>query len=181
MAPELHQQKEPWQGHIVGQVLSREFFQKLPLDNLLSDPLERLLFRGPQVRRRVLNTQERQHGLDGKFDAFLGRPAWSSRLLRPLFLRCETAVQGTIRPTSTAGSRSTARERAPDVQPDAPLVPAPQPPPTREGCGYFFGKSCQLRRRGEFTESLPGHDGSRSADGHRGAAGFENKGAIFTS
>lgn len=52
---------------------------------------------------------------------------------------------GTIRSTSTAGSRPTARERAPDVQPDAPLVPVPQRRPTREGCG-LLRQSCRRRR-----------------------------------
>jgi len=60
-------------------------------------------------------------------------PAWFSRLHRPFFGRSKTPVQERFTPLPLLALVQIAQQRSPDVQPDALLLPIPQPPPARRG------------------------------------------------
>src|SRR5271157_2956304 len=65
-------------------------------------------------------------------------PAWFFRLLRPFFRRSETAVQKRFAPVQFFALVQFAQEGAPDVQPNALLLPVAQPPPARRGMRIFL-------------------------------------------
>src|ERR1019366_10170076 len=58
-------------------------------------------------------------------------PAWFFRLQRPFFRRSETAVQKRFAPLQLLALVQLAQKRAPDLQPNALLLPVAQPAPAR--------------------------------------------------
>src|ERR1700730_2781514 len=65
-------------------------------------------------------------------------PAWFFRLQRPFFRRSKTPVQKRFAPLQLLAFVQFAQKCAPDVQPDALLVPVPQPPPTSRRVRIFL-------------------------------------------
>src|ERR1700733_12591703 len=65
-------------------------------------------------------------------------PAWFFRLHRPFFRWSKTAVQKRFAPLQLLVLVQLAQECAPDRQPDALLVPVPQPPPARGRMRIFL-------------------------------------------
>src|SRR6266571_5381722 len=65
-------------------------------------------------------------------------PAWFFRPRSPFFGGSKTPVQKRFAPVQLLAFVQLAQKRAPDVQPDALLVPVPQPPPARGRMGILF-------------------------------------------
>src|ERR1700733_8361759 len=58
-------------------------------------------------------------------------PAWFFRLRSPFFRGSKTPVQKRFPPLQLLALVQLPQKRSPDVQPNAPLLPVPQPPPAR--------------------------------------------------
>jgi hypothetical protein len=58
-------------------------------------------------------------------------PAWFFRFQRPFFWRSKTPIQKRFAPLQLLAFVQLAQKRAPDLQPDALLLPVPQQPPAR--------------------------------------------------
>src|SRR5271169_3294239 len=65
-------------------------------------------------------------------------PAWFFRLRSPFFRRSKTPVQKRFAPLQLLALVQLAQKRPPDVQPNAPLLPVSQPPPTRRRMREFL-------------------------------------------
>src|SRR6266481_6520763 len=65
-------------------------------------------------------------------------PAWFFRLLRPLFCGSKTPIQKRFAPLQLLAFVQLAQKHTPDVQPNALLVPVPQPSPARGRMRIFL-------------------------------------------